>query len=247
MGDEVLMEEEKQRKFPIWAIVAIFAVIGLAVAGIVCLVLVKHAEKEDLRQAIDLSQSVIDMRAAVETYFAEKTDKIELTDEQKEKFEDFENAVAKSGDLMRELGEKSSVKDGDAKTKYEDAAKIYEKLQEVGEVEQILMSALSDRALIDEELDEFANGKNEYLKKMATEYKEYRTKVAEFNEKYADLKGKNKTELDADYAKLQQDGNELAKKYAEIKFEDVYGMSRDDILKFYATIEELNKILAEKN
>ena len=95
-------------------------------------VLVKHAEKENLGRAIDLSQSVIDTRAAVETYFAEKTDKIELTDEQKEKFEDFENAVAKSGDLMRELGEKSSVKDGDAKTKYEDAAKIYESFDRRG-------------------------------------------------------------------------------------------------------------------
>ena len=66
-------------------------------------------------------------------------------------------------------------------------------------------------------------------------------------EKYADLKGKNKTELDADYAAIQQDGNELAQKYAEIKFEDVYGMSRDDILNFYATMEELSKYLAEKN
>ena len=37
-----------------------------------------------------------------------------------------------------------------------------------------------------------------------------------------------------------------AENYAEIKFDDVYGMSRDDILKFYATIEELNKILTEK-
>ena len=66
-------------------------------------------------------------------------------------------------------------------------------------------------------------------------------------EKYADLKGKNKTELDADYAAIQQEGNVLAQKYTEIKFDDVYGKSRDDILSFYATIEELNKFLAEKN
>ncbi len=41
-------------------------------------------------------------------------------------------------------------------------------------------------------------------------------------------------------------GDELKKKYAEIKMDDVLGMSRDDILRFYGTIEELDNYLAEK-
>ena len=244
MGDKALEEEKK--KFPIWVVATILVVVGLLVAGIVCFVLIKNAEVDDLRRSRELTENIAGTKVAVEEYFSAKSETVELTDETKELFEDFENAVAKLNEYMGELGEHGAVKNGDAKSKYDEARAAYDHLREVGETEQQLMNVTNDGALSNEELDELANGKNEFLKNLANEYKEYRTKVTEYNEKYVDLKGKNKTEFDEDSAKLKQAGEDLAKKYAEIKFDDVYGMSRDDILKFYATIEELNKILAEK-
>jgi hypothetical protein len=84
------------------------------------------------------------------------------------------------------------------------------------------------------------------LKNISKDLEDYRKKVKDFKEKYANLKGVDKTQLDNDYAAITNAGQELTKKYAEIKTDDVYKMSRDDILSFYATIEELNKYLSEK-
>ncbi len=243
MGDKTL--EIKKKSIPIWIIVVILAVLGLVIAGIVCFVLIKNAETNDLRHSREAAEEIIGTKAAVEEYLKTKSETIEISDENKEAFEDFENAVAKLNDLMDKLSECGTVKDGDAKGKFEEAKAIHDRIRTVGETEQQLMNVLGDGTLSGEELDELANGNNEYLKNLAKEFKDYRAQVASYSEKYADLKGKNKTELDADAAKLKQAGEELAKKYAEVKFDDVHGMSRDDILKFYATIEELNKILAE--
>jgi hypothetical protein len=108
------------------------------------------------------------------------------------------------------------------------------------------MDAMEDNALSDEELDEFEKSGSGLLQQIAKDYKAYRENVKAYNEKYADLKGKNKTELDADYDKLKKEGEELAKKYAKIEFDGVYGKSRDDIFQFCGTIEEINKIISEK-
>ena len=236
-----------QKKFPVWAIVLICAVAGLIIAGIVCFVLIKVGEADDLRKAQEITDRILETRADVTAFLDTKVDAAELTDENKETLANFEEAIEKAGDALRELGEKQAVKEGEAKSKFENASNELGNLQEVAEVEQLLMDVTEDGAISDEEIEQLAGSGNEYLKTLATDYKEYRTKVAEFNEKYADLKGKKKTELDADYAEIQQYGNELAKKYASIEFADVHGMSRDDILKFYATIEELKNYFAEKN
>lgn len=231
--------KKKLKKIPIWVIIAICVAAGLVVASIVCLILVKNAEAEDLRKAKEMTAKVLDTRTAVETYLNVETEDGKL--------QDFEDEVEKAGGYLRELGENRAVKEGTAKELFEKASEKMGDLQFVGETEQLLKDVTSDNALSDEEVEQLANSGSKYLQELAQGYKEYRAKVAEFMEKYADLKGKNKTELDADYAAIQQDGNELAQKYAEIKFEDVYGMSRDDILNFYATMEELSKYLAEKN
>ncbi len=239
--------EKQERKIPIWAIVVALVVLGLIIAGIVCFILVKNGEAEDLKKARGLSSDIFETKVVVENYINAKTETLELTEEDKELFEDFENSIAKTSDLMKELGDCRAIKDEEAKKKYDEAAGIFEKMLDYAETEQQLMNTLSDGELNGEELDELKNGRNEYLKKIAEELKGYEAKILEFNEKYADLKGKNKVELDNDAAEIKQLGDELKNKYGSIKLDDVYGMSRDDILHFYATIEELNKYLTEKN
>lgn len=234
------------KKFPIWAIIAIFVAIGLIVATVVFIVMMKVAEAEGYRKAKEDTDEILGTREAVVAYLSAENEGEKLSDENKEKFENFEKAVDELSEKMNKLGESRVVHEESIRVKYDEATDQLGNLQYVSETEQMLADAMEDGALSDEEIEQISNSESEYLKKMAEDFKEYRAKVKEFNEKYADLKGKNKTELDADYAKIQQDGNELKKKYEKIEFDDVYGMSRDDILKFYATIEELNKILTEK-
>ncbi len=234
------------KKFPIWAIIAIFVAIGLIVATVVFIVMMKVAEAEGYRKAKEDTDEILGTREAVVAYLSAENEGEKLSDENKEKFENFEKAVDELSEKMNKLGESRVVHEESIRVKYDEATDQLGNLQYVSETEQMLADAMEDGALRDEEIEQISNSESEYLKKMAEDFKEYRAKVKEFNEKYADLKGKNKTELDADYAKIQQDGNELKKKYEKIEFDDVYGMSRDDILKFYATIEELNKILTEK-
>ena len=234
------------KKFPIWAIIAIFVAIGLIVATVVFIVMMKVAEAEGYRKAKEDTDEILGTREAVVAYLSAENEGEKLSDENKEKFENFEKAVDELSEKMNKLGESRVVHDESIRVKYDEATDQLGNLQYVSETEQMLADAMEDGALSDEEIEQISNSESEYLKKMAEDFKEYRTKVKEFNEKYADLKGKDKAQLDADYAKIQQDGNELKKKYEKIEFDDVYGMSRDDILKFYATIEELNKILTEK-
>ena len=234
------------KKFPIWAVIAIFVAIGLIVATVVFIVMMKVAEAEGYRKAKEDTDEILGTREAVAAYLSAENEGEKLSDENKEKFENFEKAVDELSEKMNKLGESRVVHDESIRVKYDEATDQLGNLQYVSETEQMLADAMEDGALSDEEIEQISNSESEYLKKMAEDFKEYRAKVKEFNEKYADLKGKDKAQLDADYAKIQQDGNELKKKYEKIEFDDVYGMSRDDILKFYATIEELNKILTEK-
>jgi hypothetical protein len=63
--------------------------------------------------------------------------------------------------------------------------------------------------------------------------------------KYGDNKEKSNELIEA-YGKIQVRGDELNKKYNALTLDDLLGMSRDDILSFYAKIEELKSILAKK-
>ena len=130
--------------------------------------------------------------------------------------------------------------------KYEAAKAEFDKLSTGLKVEGEMMKVLEDGEITSEEISELEKSDNDFLKTVAKDLTEYRNKVNEFNTTYADIKGKDKTKLDEDYAAITDAGLELKKKYSEIKFEDVYKMSRDDILGFYGTIEELDKYLAEK-
>ncbi len=240
------MVEKEKKSFALWKIIVICVVVTLLIAAGVFLGLARAGEIKSYREAKEYTDEILSTREAVKAYFELSVDKIEIADENKVKFEQFENAVRKNGEFMEKLNDRPVQKDEALMAKYETAMKELGEMQRVAEIEQSLMDMLGDGELSDEDLDLFAEVDSEYLKTMAADYKAYRAEVAEFNEKYADLKGKDKKELDADYAKIQQDGNELAKKYAEIDFDTIYGKSRDDILRFYATIEELNTSLIEK-
>jgi hypothetical protein len=237
---------KKIKKIPIWVIVAIFAGIGLVAALIVFIVMMNIGIAESYREAKEFTEEIVGTCEDVKAYLYGENEGEKLSDENKTKFENFEKAVEKDTDIMKKLGESRVVHDEEIRVKYDKATEELGQLQLVSETEQLLMDAMEDNALSDEELDEFEKSGSELLQQIAKDYKAYRENVKAYNEKYADLKGKNKTELDADYDKLKKEGEELAKKYAKIEFDGVYGKSRDDIFQFCGTIEEINKIISEK-
>ena len=237
---------KKIKKIPIWVIVAIFAGIGLVVALIVFIVMMNIGIAESYREAKEFTEEIVGTCEDVKAYLYGENEGEKLSDENKTKFENFEKAVEKDTDIMKKLGESRVVHDEEIRVKYDKATDELGQLQLVSETEQLVMDAMEDDALSDEELDEFEKSGSELLQQIAKDYKAYRENVKAYNEKYADLKGENKTELDADYDKLKKEGEELAKKYAKIEFDGVYGKSRDDIFQFCGTIEEINKIIPEK-
>ena len=91
--------EKQKRKIPIWIIVVALVALGLIIAGIVCFILVKNGEAEDLKKARGLSSDIFETKVVVENYINTKTETLELTEEDKELFEDFENSISKAGDF----------------------------------------------------------------------------------------------------------------------------------------------------
>ena len=69
--------------------------------------------------------------------------------------------------------------------------------------------------------------------------------MAEFHEKYKTNAKKSDAAIE-EYGQLMVEGDELTSEFEKVELADVLGMSRDDILGFYATIEELNNKLSEK-
>jgi hypothetical protein len=99
--------------------------------------------------------------------------------------------------------------------------------------------------LTDENLARLKKSESEALKVLAEELSEYRAEVANFKKQYAANAKKDSAVIEA-YGKMQLIGEDLNKKYADVKLETIIGMSRDDILGFYETIEELNNILTAR-
>ena len=226
--------------------IAICVVIGLLVAGGVFTTLFFVNRISGYREAKNYTDEILGTKDAVSAYLERKLDGKELSDEDKKAFESFKSAIERAESYTENLGASKALKDTKVSEKYEKAKEELAKLTTNKTVEANLLGVLEDGEISEEELKVFSESGNEYLKNISKDLEDYRKKVKDFKEKYADLKGVDKTQLDNDYAAITNAGQELTKKYAEIKTDDVYKMSRDDILSFYATIEELNKYLSEK-
>ncbi len=240
-----LKEEKSKKSMSRITKIIICVVIGILVAVGVCTGLWLKNRVTGYREAKNYAEEIMKTKSAVEKYFDEKIGEEGLTDDNKKTYEDFVDAVKKSSDYMESLGATGVLKNETVNEKYEVAKSDLEKLTKAKDIEVKLMEIVADGEFSDDDFAQMSE-MGDYLKNMADEIVAYRKKVTDFNAKYENLKGANKKELDSDYAALVAAGDALKKKYAEIKIEDVTGMSRDDILRFYGTIEELNKYLAEK-
>lgn len=216
------------------------------IAGIVFGTLWLLKPNYNWQEAKNYTDEILGTRDALKNYFNTTVDKVELDDKKVELFEKYKSANQKLGDYMESLSASTSLKNEDAKALFDKANSQLENVKKVYEVEEKLYAASEDGEYSDDELEDFAKSGSDFLKNMSKDLKGYRKEVADFMSKYEDVSKAKKAELDEDYAVVQEKGDKLSKKYEKINFEDMYQMSSDDLFAFYDTIEELNKLFAEK-
>ena len=215
---------------------------GVAACDLVFGIMMLTREKIDYAGAREKTTAIIDTRAAVEKFLNGSASGAELSSEDMKAGDVFVEAHKKMSDNMSAIAASNVMKDEAVKGKFEAAKTEFEKY---GELASIWNDIKLLQNLSDENLATLKQSKSELLRTMADELGDYRAKVKEYKDKYSNKAGDSKEALNA-YGQLQLLGTELETKYKNVTFESVTKMSRDDILKYYATIEELNKILSEK-
>lgn len=239
-----LREEKVRKNLSRGAKITICVAAGLLAAVGVCVGLWLTNRVTGYREAKNYTTTILETRTAVEDFLNSKIGEEGVTDENQKTFDVFSVAIEKSMSYMESLGASTVRKNEQIDVKYETAKAKMAQLKLAKERGAKLMEILADNEISDDELETIKELGVEKVAKMAEDLAEYRTKVAEFKTKYADTSEINKTALDNDYADLMAAGDELTEKYAEIELSDVLGMSRDDILSFYGTIEELDETLS---
>ena len=220
-------------------LVAIFGI--LALVGVFSVLALTH-ERINYDEARENVAEIVKTKEPIEKFFDAKIDKLEVNDEVKAQISEFEGAIEKSKNYITSLEASNVLKDEAVNEKFKAVREKYttiEKLSKTWEEVKLLFD------LTDENLATLKKSENEYLKTLAEELSEYRLEVANFKKQYEASTTKDSGVIES-YGKMQLIGEGLNKKYEEATLEDVLGMSRDDISGFYATIEELNKVLTAR-
>ena len=240
------MKNSKKKTMPIGIKIAICVGIGVLTAVGVCTGFWLINRVTGYQEAKGFTENIIGSKETVEKFLDAKVGEDGMTDEDKKVYEDFVSAVDKTSECLDKLKDTGALKNETVNELYEKAKSDFAKLVKTKDIEAKLMGVLGDGELSEEDLATLKEMDNDYLTQLVDDITDYRNKVSEFNTKYENIKGVNKTVLDNDYAALVAAGDELSKKYSVIEMDSILGMSRDDILGFYGTIEELDNYLADK-
>lgn len=220
--------------------IAIIIVIFVVALGSVFAALLLTHERLAYSEAKDYASGILNTRELVENFFDTAPKNLEFSDDEARVISDFEASLEKNRTYMESLAASTALKDGAVEEKYLQAKEKYEYIERLARI-------WSDAKLLldvtDENLAKLKESKSEVLSKLAEELIEYRMELSDFKAKYSDGSGDGLIE---EYGKMQLIGDGLNKEFEAISLDELLGMSRDDIMTFYATIEELNNVLAER-
>ena len=237
-----LNEEKVKRPMSTGKKVVFVVLLGvLALGGVFGSLALTH-ERINYAEARENVSEIAKTKESVEKLFDAKLESLELTDEDKAVMDEFESALEKCRNYITSLEASNVLKDAEVAEKFNAVKEKYalvEKLSNSWNDTKLLFD------LTDENLARLKKSESEALKVLAEELSEYRAEVANFRKQYAANAKKDSAVIEA-YGKMQLIGEDLNKKYADVKLETIIGMSRDDILGFYETIEELNNILTAR-
>ena len=237
-----LGEERVRRPMSTGKKVVLVLVLGvLALVGVFGALALTH-ERINYAEARETVSGIASTKESIEKLFDAKLESLDLSDEDKVVMNEFETALAKCKDYKTSLEASNVLKDEEVAKKYDEVKEKYVRIEK-------LSQSWNDTKLLfdltDENLAALKKSSNQTLKTLAEELSEDRAEVANFKKQYETNAKKDSAVIEA-YGKMQLIGDELNKKYENMSLETIIGMSRDDILGFYETIEELNNILTAR-
>lgn len=238
-----LKTERKREPISKTKIIVICVVLGVLAFGGTLLGLLLSRGNLGYEEARNYADEILKTKVEVSEFLDGEVKDIELTDEEKTKFENFEKATDKAASYLENLSASNALKNKEVNEKYEKAKADFEKLQEVAKTEKALYGLFNSEEI---DLSEIEKSDNEFLKKFAKTISDYKEEAKNFVEKYQDVETIDEDVMIEDYGKFQLKGESIIDEYSETSFKDIFGYSKDDVLKFYASIEELVSILNEK-
>jgi hypothetical protein len=238
-----LKTERKREPISKTKIIVICVVLGVLAFGGTLLGLLLSRGNLGYEEARNYADEILKTKVEVSEFLDGEVKDIELTDEEKTKFENFEKATDKAASYLGNLSASNALKNKEVNEKYEKAKADFEKLQEVAKTEKALYGLFGSEEI---DLSEVEKSDNEFLKKFAKTISDYKEEAKNFVEKYQDVETIDEDVMIEDYGKFQLKGESIIDEYSETSFKDIFGYSKDDVLKFYASIEELVSILNEK-
>ena len=237
-----LGEERVRRPMSTGKKVVLVLVLGvLALISVFGALALTH-ERINYAEARETVSGIASTKESIEKLFDAKLESLDLSDEDKAVMNGFETALAKCKDYKTSLEASNVLKDEEIAKKYDEVKEKYSRIEKLSQSWNDV-KLLFD--LTDENLAALKKSSNQTLKTLAEELSEYRAEVANFKKQYETNAKKDSAVIEA-YGKMQLIGDDLNKKYENMSLETIIGMSRDDILGFYETIEELNNILTAR-
>ena len=221
--------------------ITIIAVIGVVVMLAVFVVLAVTRERIAYTEAHDMVSGIASTRGAVEEFLDKEPESLDFSETEQKRVDEFEAAMTKTKDYIESLSASNVMKDAEIAAAYDKVKAEYPKIEKLAAIWGDVKSLLD---LTDENIAKLKDSESEKLRVLGEELSEYRAEMANYHKAHDN--GAKKDGIIEDYGKMHNIGADLEKKYAEMKLDDILGMSRDDILQFYATIEELNNKLSEK-
>lgn len=243
MGEAMrrLKEDKPRREMARDRKITIIAIIGVVVMLVVFVVLAVTRERIAYTEAHDMVSGIASTRGAVEKFLDKEPKSLEFTEAEQKRMDEFEAALTKTKDYIESLSASNVMKNAEISEAYEKVKAEYPKIEKMAAIWNDVKLLLD---LTDENIAKLKDSESEKLAVLGEELSEYRAEMTNYHQIHDN--GAKKDRLIEDYGKMHNIGAEFEKEYAEIKLDDILGMSRDDILQFYATIEELNNKLSEK-
>ena len=227
-------------------IIVICVICALVAFGATLAVLLAMRGNLGYEEARNYADEILKTKDSVAVFLDTEFSDLEIDEEEQTRIDLFEKASNKAEQYMESLGASSALKNKEVAEKYEQAKSDFEKIKDVAKVEKDVFGLLGEEGINEEKLKELADGDSEFLKKFAKDIIDYKKLAADFAEKYSDIKSVNEDAMVVDYGNFQIKGEEILEDYKDVSFKDIFGYSKDDVLKFYASIEELVSILNEK-
>ena len=224
----------------IFCVVAALVVAGLVFAGLFFFGGKKEEEKIDYSVVQAKIQELTGGRKETEKFLDLKIKSAKLSDEEKKTVEEFEKVVpedSKMQEVLQEIKDTNAGRNAEVEKAVNEVALSYTHLRALYLLEKD-MSVMYDGELSDKDLEALSKSDYDYLANMAKDVNDYRAKVKKLSAKDKDF--------EKNYKSLVEEGEKLEKKYAEVKFEDMTGTKKEEILAYYDKIDELNKLLLEQ-